>query len=97
MCETELVLVCTGKEELIGEMVINGSLGCTDLEEVDIVMLREEMTERTKNPHPELQASILTCIHETSWWHPVRGLCPSAKKVELEVGWATKREFRNAT
>ena len=43
-------------------------------------MLRGVTKARSKNTDPGLQASISKCIQETSWWDPVGGQCPNAKK-----------------
>lgn len=60
-------------------------------------MLRGVRKERSKNTDPRLQASILKHIEEISQWDPVGGHCPNAKKEEMEMGEATKEEFRNIT
>lgn len=78
-------------------MIINSSLGCSDLEAVELRMLRGVRKERSKNTDPGLQASIRKHIQKTSWWDPVGGHCPNAKKEEVEMGEATKEEFRNIT
>jgi len=77
-------------------MVINSSLGCSDLKAVDLRMLRGVMKERSKNTDPGLQESLCKCIQETSWQDPAAGHYPR-KKEDMEVGQATKELFRNNT
>lgn len=46
-------------------MVINGRLGWSDLETVELRILKRVTKEKRKNTDVGLQASILNCVQET--------------------------------
>ena len=48
--DTQLDLLLTGKKVLIGDVTINGSLGCSNHEMVDLKMLREKSESQSPDP-----------------------------------------------
>lgn len=60
-------------------MVINCRCGWSDLEAVELGTLRGVTKEKSKNIDLGLEASILRCVQETSWWDPVEGHSLNAK------------------
>lgn len=72
-------------------MVISCRLVLSNLETVELRILKRVTKEKSKNTNIGLQASILKCVQETFWWDPVQGHCLNEKKWKVEVVQATEK------
>lgn len=68
MCDALLDLLLTNKEELTGDVIINGSLHCRNYETIEFRILRA----RRKEEHSIELETRLQLVQDTGWWDLLR-------------------------